>query len=227
MCLSQNTVTTELQKLLKTVDLATTTEKKVVELLRKQLGAGVDEHKKAIQQGVKDFLAEQSKILQASASGKRKADSSDQGSSKSQKTADGPSKLPIQLSNSRNADVSVFKGTVYVNIREFYEKDGKQLPGKKGISLSPEQFTILRDAADAISKALDAEDESYSIELSTKRRASISVFKSKPMVNIREYYEKDGQQLPGKKGISLAAEQWQALAEGLSALQEGLDEAHE
>ena len=56
-----------------------------------------------------------------------------------------------------------------------------------------------------------------------RRRASISVFKKKPMVNIREYYEKDGEQLPGKKGISLAAEQWRALADGLPALQQGLE----
>ena len=49
MGLTEETVTTELQKLLQSVDLATTSEKKVVELLRKQLGDGVDEHKTAIQ----------------------------------------------------------------------------------------------------------------------------------------------------------------------------------
>lgn len=49
MGLSEETVTTELHKLLKTVDLATTSEKKVVELLRKELGKDVDEHKAAIQ----------------------------------------------------------------------------------------------------------------------------------------------------------------------------------
>ncbi|KAK9835083.1 hypothetical protein WJX84_011413, partial [Apatococcus fuscideae] len=102
-------------------------------------------------------------------------------------------------------------------------KDGKQMPGRKGISLSTDQFTVLQNAAGAITTALEAEDENYSLELSTKRRASISVFKKKPMVNIREYYEKDGEQLPGKKGISLAAEQWRALADGLPALQQGLE----
>ena len=36
-------------------------------------------------------------------------------------------------------------------------------------------------------------------ELSAKRRVQISEFKGKHMVNIREYYEKDGEMLPGKK----------------------------
>ena len=49
MGLPENTIITELHKLLQSVDLATTSEKKVVELLKKQLGDGVDEHKTAIQ----------------------------------------------------------------------------------------------------------------------------------------------------------------------------------
>ncbi len=36
-------------------------------------------------------------------------------------TSSGPSDLPIQLSAMRKADVSPFKGTVYVSIREYYE----------------------------------------------------------------------------------------------------------
>ena len=37
------------------------------------------------------------------------------------------------------------------------------------------------------------------LQLTSKRRVGISEFKGKYMVNIREYYEKDGEVLPGKK----------------------------
>lgn len=38
----------------------------------------------------------------------------------------------IQLSSKRNVVISDFRGKALVSIREFYEKDGKQLPAAKG-----------------------------------------------------------------------------------------------
>lgn len=59
-----------------------------------------------------------------------------------------------ELSGHRKVSVRTFKGKVYVDIREFYTKDGKDLPGKKGISLSLDQWEVLRDNMGAIDKAV-------------------------------------------------------------------------
>ncbi|ETN42614.1 uncharacterized protein HMPREF1541_01771 [Cyphellophora europaea CBS 101466] len=50
-------------------------------------------------------------------------------------------------------------------------------------------------------------------EISKMRRVTVSEFKKMTMINIREYYEANGKQLPGKKarGISLTLEQYSAL----------------
>lgn len=39
----------------------------------------------------------------------------------------------------------------------------------------------------------------------------MSEFRGKSYVNIREYYDDKGVEKPGKKGISLAADQWDKL----------------
>ena len=51
--------------------------------------------------------------------------------------------------------VQLFKGAKLVSIREYYEKDGKKLPGAKGISLSNEQWAELMRVAPSVSRALD------------------------------------------------------------------------
>lgn len=55
-----------------------------------------------------------------------------------------------------------------------------------------------------------------------RRKACVSEFKGKLMVNIREFYEKDGKTMPGIKGISLPPEQWHKLSAGLGALNAAL-----
>lgn len=48
------------------------------------------------------------------------------------------------------------------------QKEGEMLPGKKGISLSPEQFNMLRESAASIQEALSAEDTDFKLSLSVK-----------------------------------------------------------
>jgi hypothetical protein len=54
----------------------------------------------------------------------------------------------------KRVTVRDFKGVTYVDIREFYEKDGKTLPGKKGISMKAGDWGLLKDMMDDIDHAL-------------------------------------------------------------------------
>ncbi|CAK9298777.1 unnamed protein product [Gordionus sp. m RMFG-2023] len=52
----------------------------------------------------------------------------------------------MQLGRMRYISVSEWKGKSMVNIREYYTNDaGEMKPGKKGISLSLDQWTKLKD----------------------------------------------------------------------------------
>ncbi|CAF0791941.1 unnamed protein product [Didymodactylos carnosus] len=80
------------------------------------------------------------------------------------------------------------------------------------------------------SKASSADTSSTGIngekryELGKMRHISVSEFKNKPYVNIREYYyDKDGEK-PGKKGISLSTEQWQKLKTFVNQIDKDLKE---
>ncbi|GFF56808.1 putative RNA polymerase II transcriptional coactivator [Aspergillus udagawae] len=78
----------------------------------------------------------------------------------------------------------------------------------------------------AVSWKVDANGDKF-WELSKMRRVTISSFRGKTLVNIREYYEKDGQELPGKKGISLPIDQFSALVTLLPDIEMALKESGE
>lgn len=60
----------------------------------------------------------------------------------------------IDLGKNRRITVRSFKGKVYVDIREFYLKDGDMAPGKKGISLTPEQWKLLMEKSGEVDEAI-------------------------------------------------------------------------
>jgi Transcriptional Coactivator p15 (PC4) len=59
-----------------------------------------------------------------------------------------------QLSAKRRVTVQEYKGVTLVAFREYYQKDGKDLPGKQGISLNVEQFKALMQTMPEIVKVL-------------------------------------------------------------------------
>ncbi|XP_010093100.2 RNA polymerase II transcriptional coactivator KIWI [Morus notabilis] len=102
-----------------------------------------------------------------SGSGKRKDDeefASDDGGGdappkktlkKDSSSDDSDDVVVCEISKNRRVSVRNWQGRIVVDIREFYVKDGKQLPGKKGISLTMDQWNILRDHVEEIDKAVN------------------------------------------------------------------------
>ncbi|CAK7202979.1 hypothetical protein SEUCBS139899_005706 [Sporothrix eucalyptigena] len=72
-----------------------------------------------------------------------------------------------ELSKLRRIGIAHFRNTTLINIREYYEQGGQMRPGKKGISLSLDQYKALIRAIPDINAALrddgvpisDAEDD--------------------------------------------------------------------
>lgn len=60
----------------------------------------------------------------------------------------------ISLGARKFATVSEFRGKLFVNLREYYEKDGNMLPGKKGIALNMENWRNLLGKLDTIEKRI-------------------------------------------------------------------------
>ena len=200
----------KLHKLLnsKSLDFETVTINQVVLLLEEDLGLSLEEYREFIKEEIDAFLL---------------AQDIDDGYAPEGQDAERPSKklkatpvpaindLRVTLSSKRFLQLRYFNGRPLVDIREWYEKEGELAPGLKGLSLTPEQYMLLVAGLPDLNSALERQDDSIHIPLGGNRRASISTFNGKMMVDLREFYEKDGKMLPGKKGISLPPDQWTIL----------------
>ncbi|XP_017480851.1 PREDICTED: RNA polymerase II transcriptional coactivator [Rhagoletis zephyria] len=87
-----------------------------------------------------------------SKAGKEKG--ANESSSSSGGTATDNPKGPWTIEKLRQVRINEFKGRKMVDIREFYEKNGEILPGKKGISLHIHQWKKLLELAPEVNKAL-------------------------------------------------------------------------
>jgi len=91
------------------------------------------------------------------------------------------------------------------------EKSSDGLSAKKGANASAVKGTIQSDT-----------DTKFF--LGKMKYVSVRQFKNMILVDIREYYEKDGELRPGKKGISLQAEQWNLLKENIEEIDNKIQE---
>jgi Transcriptional Coactivator p15 (PC4)/DEK C terminal domain len=173
----------------------------------------------------------------------------------------------VDLGSNKRASISALGGKIMVSLREHYEKDGKMLPGKKGISLPPDQWMKLCAVHEELTEKLAAQpggvpaagkspakpagaavvagagdgagpsasanaapmserkgnaDATISVVLAPMRRAEVTRFKGKLVVDIREFYDKDGALAHTKKGLQMDPQQFQVLTDGANDLSAAL-----
>ncbi|CAF1449388.1 unnamed protein product [Adineta ricciae] len=92
---------------------------------------------------------------------------------------------------------------------------------------------------DSANKRLKTSNDGAQAEVASKRGAngerlyefgklryvSVSEFRGKPYINIREYYDDKGVEKPGKKGISLTMDQWETLKTLISQVDKDLKQS--
>ena len=129
------------------------------------------------------------------------------------------------LSESKRVTVGEYRGRKHVSLREFYCKDGAWLPGKKGINLSVEQWRGLKAAAPRVTARLRSGETSACVvaELGDGRRVTCGAFRGAVTVGVREYYEKNGEMLPGLRGLNMSAQQWDVFAARVEAIDAAID----
>ncbi|XP_052791859.1 activated RNA polymerase II transcriptional coactivator p15-like isoform X2 [Mya arenaria] len=64
----------------------------------------------------------------------------------------------------------------------------------------------------------------YSFQIANKRFVTVSEFRGKVMVGIREFYDADGELRPGKKGISLPLDQWRQLKNQMDDIEQAISD---
>jgi len=134
-----------------------------------------------------------------------------------QKMADESGKIDAEVDDSEQAHSSSAKKKKQTNKRK--QKSSSDDDSSASESDESEKKTQKK----AKSKKQDKE-ENDSWELGNKRQISLSEFRGKVLVDIREWYEKDGKKLPGKKGISLTSDQWHKLVKVAPAVSAKLDQ---
>jgi len=128
------------------------------------------------------------------------------------------------LGDLKFATLTTFAGKEMLGIREYYQKDGEMKPGKRGITLAPEQWAALKAGAADVTRALESQRTSpadFELKLSSTRKVTVGTYRGEVRADVREWYQKGVELLPGKKGMSLTAPQWTILEKYLGGLQPG------
>ncbi|KFK31872.1 hypothetical protein AALP_AA6G169500 [Arabis alpina] len=136
-------------EILKESDMTEMTEFKVRKLASERLGIDLSEksHKAYVRTVVDSFLEEEREKPEEEIA-------EEEGGAKEEGSKGNKDLIICRLTDKRRVTIQEFKGKTLVSIREYYKKDGKELPTSKGISLTDEQWSTFKKNIPAIEKAV-------------------------------------------------------------------------
>ncbi|KAF7149984.1 hypothetical protein RHSIM_Rhsim02G0246500 [Rhododendron simsii] len=160
-------------QILKSSNMDETTEYKIRQAASEQLGVDLSppDRKRFVRTVVESYLSEQKPepdvnegkndaVEEEEEEGEGDDDDDDGGQGKRKRGGgakeydDNGDLIICKLSARRRVTIQDFRGKTLVSIREFYSKDGKDLPSSKGISLTTEQWSSFKKNVPAIEKAI-------------------------------------------------------------------------
>ncbi|CAK9324476.1 unnamed protein product [Citrullus colocynthis] len=145
----QRRIEEAVRRILESSDMDEMTESKIRALASKDLDLDLSKspYKTFVRNVVESFLQERSE--------EQPQDQPEDVSAAKEKEYDDDGDLIVcWLSSKRKVTIQDFRGKTLVSIREFYRKDGKDLPTAKGISLTEEQWSVFKKNVPAIEKAI-------------------------------------------------------------------------
>ncbi|CAH9117046.1 unnamed protein product [Cuscuta europaea] len=126
-------------------------------------------------------------------------------------------KLGINLSDLEGK--KLVRSVVESYLAEQHEKDKKEEDAEEEEESDQKK---VGSGDDGSGKEYDEDGDLIICRLNKKRRVTITDFRGKTLVSIREYYWKDGRECPSSKGISLTAEQWVSFKKSLPAIEDAI-----
>ncbi|KAI5329215.1 hypothetical protein L3X38_028612 [Prunus dulcis] len=111
-------------------------------------------YKALVKRVVQSFLEEQNQKEQQQQQEVEEDENPKLGDAQDQEYDDNGDLVICRLSSKRKVTLQEFRGKSLVSIREFYSKDGKELPTTKGISLTEEQWAVFKKNVPAIENAI-------------------------------------------------------------------------
>eukprot|EP00210_Caulerpa_lentillifera_P002729 g2609.t1 len=126
-----------------------------------------------------------------------------------QRELEGEHAFAVELSKNVYLRVTEFCGVRRVDIRHFYEhgKEEKRVlkPSGKGICFTKEEFVTLLENVNELKRAAEERQMDYEVNITSKKRASISEFRGNVRIDLRNYYSDNSYSdamKPTKKGLS-------------------------